>query len=135
MTGSTRIVDHDTFKELRWGRDSTNPPGVFFLPRGFEEISHLLSKGFIETLEDINAFRHIRDSDLFPVATVLSPTQIDNQQASIQSRLSGPTNLAPGSPLQESCRLAAYLCCAMLRCRVWRTSGAPVSSERYDLLC
>lgn len=135
MTGSARIVDHDTFKELHWGRNSTNPPGVFLLPEGFGEISHLLSKGLIETLEDINAFQQIRDSDLFPVATVLSPTQLDNHQASIQSRLTGPANIAQDSPLQESCRLAAYLCCTMLRCRIWRTSGAPVRSERDYLLC
>ncbi|KXJ86275.1 hypothetical protein Micbo1qcDRAFT_153127 [Microdochium bolleyi] len=136
MTGSARIVDHDTFEELRWSRGATGFPSIFVLPEGFQEISHLLSDDLIEALKDIHAFQRIRDSDLFPTATVVSPMQIDNHQASIQSRLSGrPDHRTRESPLQECCRIAAYLCCAMLRCPMWRTSGAPAYLASQLLQC
>ncbi|KAH7027848.1 uncharacterized protein B0I36DRAFT_375518 [Microdochium trichocladiopsis] len=128
MTGSARIVHHSTFEELKWRRDSASIPcSAFYLQEGFRPISHLLSSDFIEVLKDIQAFQLVRDASLFGEATNLPPAQIDNHQASIQSRLSDAVEMTGESEgsLQESLRVAAYLCCTMLRCRIWRTSGAP----------
>lgn len=123
MTGSKRIFDHTTFAELRWGRDPFTP-SAFVLPPGFQETSHLLTEDFVELLKDIHALQRIRDSGPLADEDVLSMTQVDNQQASIQSRL---VSLPKPSSFVDCCYLAAYLCSTMLRCKIWRRSCVPVS--------
>lgn len=123
MTGSNRIVDHTTFAELEWRRDPFTPKALA-LPPGFQRRSQLLTEEFVEVLEDIHALQCIRDNTHFESGDVLSMAQIDNHQASIQSRLAAFTNL---SPLLDCCRLAAYLCSTTLRCKLWPASIVPVS--------
>ena len=48
--------------------------------------------GFIEVLRDVHALACIRDSSIFMHEDTVSMMHIDNQQAWIQSRLSGFTN-------------------------------------------
>ncbi|KAJ5975998.1 N-ethylmaleimide reductase, partial [Penicillium waksmanii] len=124
MTGSHRIVDHTTFAELQWRRDPF-APDFFILPPGFQEHSVLLGEGFLEILRDIFALQCIRDSALFGHEDVISMAHIDNHQASIQSRL---VSLPSHSSISECCHLAAYLCSAMLRCKIWRCSTLPIQS-------
>ncbi|KAJ5391487.1 N-ethylmaleimide reductase, partial [Penicillium cosmopolitanum] len=121
MTGSHRIVDHTTFAELQWKRDPFAPT-FFILPAGFQEHSALLGESFLEILRDIFALQCIRDSALFGREDVISMARIDNHQASIQSRL---VSLPNHSSISECCHLAAYLCSAMLRCKIWRCSTLP----------
>ncbi|EXJ87486.1 hypothetical protein A1O3_04446 [Capronia epimyces CBS 606.96] len=87
MTGSNRVVDHTTFSELLWRRDPFSV-NFFVLPPGIQPLSHLLGEEFIEVLKDVFALQCIRDSALFGKEDVMSMAQIDNHQASIQSRLS-----------------------------------------------
>lgn len=123
MTGSKRVFDHTTFTELRWRRDPFTP-SAFTLPPGFQKTSHLLTEEFVELLKDIRALQCIRDFAHFTDKD-MSMIQIDNHQASIQSRL---VSLPKTScSFLDCCHLAAYLCSAMLRCRIWRDSVVPVS--------
>jgi hypothetical protein len=122
MTGSSRVVDHTTFAELQWRRD-TFSPSFFRLPPGFQARLHLLSKEFIEVLEDIHALQCIRDFAHFASRDILSMAHINNHLASIQSRLVGLENL---SCVLECCYLAAYLCSSMLCCKVWCALVIPV---------
>jgi hypothetical protein len=131
MTGSSRIVDHTTFSELQWRRDPFSPDD-FILPPGFQTLSHLLGEDFVEVLKDIHALRCIRDFGLFGHEDVISIAHIDNHQASIQSRL---LNISSDHNISECCHLAAYLCSAMLRCKLWRGSTVPVSANLLTLLC
>lgn len=130
MTGSSRIVDHTTFAELRWRRDPFSP-SFFILPLGFREHSVSLGESFIEIIKDVFALQCIRDSALFGNEDVISMAHIDNHQASIQSRL---VSLPNYSPISECCHLAAYLCSTMLRCKIWRTSTIPVRQSPDSLL-
>lgn len=123
MTGSKRIVNHTTFAELRWRRDPF-APDAFALPPGFQKVSHLLTEEFVELLKDIHALQCVRDSIYFAAEHAMTMAQIDNHQASIQSRL---VNLPKTSAFLECCHLGAYLCSTMLRCKIWRDSVVPVS--------
>jgi hypothetical protein len=122
MTGSTRVVNHTTFTELQWKRDSYSP-SFFRLPPGFQVRSHVLSKELVEVLEDIHALQCIRALSSSPSYNPLSMACINNHQASIQSRLVG---LVDHSPILECCKLAAYLCSSMLCCKVWCALVIPV---------
>ncbi|TVY16452.1 hypothetical protein LARI1_G005751 [Lachnellula arida] len=115
LAGSSRIVDHTTFAELQWKRDPF-APFFFRLPPGFQTRSHLLTKEFIEVLEDIHALQCIRDVPGAARCDVMLMENINNHTASMQSRLVGLRNL---SPVMECCRLAAYLCSVMLCCTTW----------------
>ena len=123
MTGSRRIISHETFPELHWTRDPHSPT-TFTLPPGFQPYAHLLDDGFIEVLKDVSALQCIRDSTFFVTEDVIDMARIDNQQASIQSRL---VSLPIREGFAECCHTAAYLCSAMLRCKLWRGSTIPVS--------
>lgn len=122
MTGSSRVVNHTTFTELQWRRDPF-PPSFFRLPPGFQVRSYLLTKEFIEVLEDIHALQCIRELTSSPSRNMLSIAYINNHQASIQSRLVGLVNL---SSILDCCYLAAYLCSSMLCCKVWCALVIPV---------
>ncbi|KAJ5146411.1 uncharacterized protein N7515_000975, partial [Penicillium bovifimosum] len=130
MTGSTRVVDHTTFSELQWKRDLSHPD-IFILPPGFQKHSNELGQAFVEILKDVFALQCIRDSAIIGKEDVMSMAQIDNHQASIQSRL---VSLPVRSPISQCCHQAAYLCSTMLRCKIWRTSTIP-SHLSLQLLC
>lgn len=122
MTGSTRIVDHMTFTELQWKRDSYSP-SLFRLPPGFQVRAQVLTKELVEILEDIHALSCIRVFSGPSNCKPLAMANINNHQASIQSRLVG---LVGHSPILECCKLAAYLCSSMLCCQVWCALVIPV---------
>ncbi|EXJ91322.1 hypothetical protein A1O1_04434 [Capronia coronata CBS 617.96] len=122
LTGSSRVVDHTTFSELHWTRDACSPD-LFILPSGFKAQSHLLGDEFVEVLKDLHALQRIRDSaDPSSPKDMISMARIDNHQAFIQSRL---VRLPIRSPISEACRVAAYLCSTMLRCKLWPASTIP----------
>ncbi|KAI7759241.1 hypothetical protein LZL87_008618 [Fusarium oxysporum] len=60
MVGSQRIVDHTTFTELKWQRDSV-APDFFELPSGFQVRSQLFSQEFLDIVRDIHALQCIRN--------------------------------------------------------------------------
>ncbi|EXL96790.1 hypothetical protein NOF04DRAFT_9462 [Fusarium oxysporum II5] len=114
MVGSKRIVDHTTFTELQWQRDSI-APDFFELPPGFQVRSHLFSPEFLDIVRDIHALQCIRNiyqRTGRPVSTV----SINSHTASIQSRLQALPNACP---ISKACHLAAYMCSVMLCCKVW----------------
>lgn len=125
MTGSDRLFNHTTFAELHWRRDPFSP-GFYTLLPGFKRLSDLLTEDFIEILEDLNALSRTRDSPSFisVCGDATGLIQIDNHQASLQSRLLS----LPNTPIfRECCHLAAYLSACQLCCKVWRSSVIPVS--------
>ncbi|KAH7180320.1 hypothetical protein DER46DRAFT_619850 [Fusarium sp. MPI-SDFR-AT-0072] len=114
MVGSQRIVDHTTFTELKWQRDSV-APDFFELPSGFQVRSQLFSQEFLDIVRDIHALQCIRNiyqRTGRPVSTV----SINSHTASIQSRLQALPNTCP---ISKACHLAAYMCSVMLCCKVW----------------
>lgn len=122
MVGSKRIVDHTTFTELEWQRDSI-APDFFELPPGFQVRSHLFSQEFLDIVRDIHALQCIRNiyqRTGRPVSTV----NINSHTASIQSRLQALPNTCP---ISKACHLAAYMCSVMLCCKVWCGLVIPVS--------
>lgn len=123
MAKSKRIVDHTTFPELQWRRNPLTPSD-FVLQAGFQAVSHLFTREFIEVLEDIHALQCIRDSSHVAASDAVSMAQIDNHQASIQSRL---VNMPETSGFVDCCRLGAFLCSAVLRCKLWPASMLSVS--------
>ncbi|KAF4969183.1 hypothetical protein FSARC_3559 [Fusarium sarcochroum] len=111
LAGSKRIVNHTTFAELRWTRESISPD-FFEVPPGFQVRFHLFNEGFIEVIRDIHALQRIRDIYRRGVSMAL----INSHTASIQSRLEA---LPKATPVSKCCHLAAYICSVMLCCTVW----------------
>lgn len=129
MTGSDRIIDHTTFGELQWTRDPFTP-NFFVLAPGFQKRIRLFPEDFIEVLKDIHALQCVQD---FPGYTCQNPIEmlrVDNQQASIGSRL---VDLPKLSPVLEACHLAAYLSACMLCSKVWRHSVIPSHVSQHLL--
>lgn len=126
LAGSSRIFDHSTFAELQWTRGSLYP-NVFRLPLGFQTRLYVLTKEFIEVLEDLHALQCIRDVPGYTKFDVMGMVGINNHTASIQSRLVGVPDL---SPLLKCCHLAAYICSVMLCCTVWCSLVIPVGEPQ-----
>ncbi|UZP32279.1 hypothetical protein NXS19_000095 [Fusarium pseudograminearum] len=114
VVGSKRIFNHKSFAELEWERNSV-ARDLLQLPPGLQIRSHLFSDEFIEVLEDIYALERIRD-DYRPADCVVSTVFINDQTASIQSRLEA---LPKETQISSCCYLGAYLCSVMLCCTVW----------------
>ncbi|EHK43626.1 hypothetical protein TRIATDRAFT_149068 [Trichoderma atroviride IMI 206040] len=121
MTGSDRIVDHTTFAELQWKRDPF-ASAYFALAPGFQRKSHLFDENFLEVLKDIHALQCVQDLPRYSCQNPVEMLRVDNQQASIGSRL---VDLPKLSTTMEACYLAAYLSACMLCCKVWRHSVMP----------
>ncbi|KPM35519.1 hypothetical protein AK830_g11061 [Neonectria ditissima] len=131
LAGSSRIVDHTTFAELQWTRDPFSP-NFFRLPPGFQTRSHLLSKEFIEVLEDIHALQCIRDIPSSTKGDLMLMARINNHTASIQSRLVG---FPKGSPVLECCHLAAYPhISSQLLHELQKANNDPIWDDHPDLL-
>lgn len=123
LSGSDRIVDHTTFSELLWQRDSFTP-NFYQVPSGFEKISHLLCENFTEVLEDLHALQCIRNCSSYKKGDPFIMAYLNNHTASIQSRL---VNLIMPSPMLKCCYTAAYICSIMLCCHAWCALVIPVS--------
>ncbi|UKZ93267.1 uncharacterized protein TrAFT101_008187 [Trichoderma asperellum] len=132
LSGSDRIVDHTTFSELLWRRDSFTPT-FYQLPSGFEIISHLFSEDFLEILEDIYALQCIRNCSSYKKGDPFFMSYINNHTAFIQSRI---VNLVIPSPMLKCCATAAYICSVMLCCHAWCALVIPsyLSSKLLDQL-
>ncbi|KAL4874724.1 hypothetical protein BJY04DRAFT_233340 [Aspergillus karnatakaensis] len=134
LSGAKRIFDHRTFAELSWTRDAF-APNSYRLPPGFQSRPHIISAEFGAILEDLHALQCIRNTfpRTPPRADAMRMLFINNQTASVQSRLAALSDL---SPLQECCRLAAYLCSVTLCCKVWCELVIPshISSQLLDRL-
>lgn len=134
MTGSRRIVDHTTFAELEWRRDPFTPD-AYTLSSGFEKVSYLLTDEFMEVLKDLHALQYVRDFARFTGEDMVSMARVDNHQASIQSRLAMLVSSPRVSSLLDCCHIAAYLCSATLRCKIWPASVVPVSESLGHTAC
>ncbi|PKK46282.1 hypothetical protein CI102_8665 [Trichoderma harzianum] len=121
MTGSDRIIDHTTFAELQWKRDPF-AADFFVLAPGFEKRIHLFPNDYVEVMKDIHALQCVQDLPGYSCQNPVEMLRVDNQQASIGSRL---VDLPKLSPYMEACYLAAYLSACMLCCKVWRHSVMP----------
>ncbi|KAG7135407.1 hypothetical protein HYQ46_008929 [Verticillium longisporum] len=122
MTGSSRTFHHQSFPELSWSRDKRSSTS-FKLPPGFQMWSSVLGHTFLEIMEDVHALQQIRDTNLFGPEDAMSMANVDNHQASIQSRI---VDLEAASSISDCCYVGAYLCSTMLRCKRWRASVVPL---------
>ncbi|KAK8047551.1 hypothetical protein PG996_015615 [Apiospora saccharicola] len=86
LLGSSRIVDHTTFSELRWTRDAL-PADFFAIPVGFQARSHLFPLELLEVLKDVRALQWVRDRPIYSRTNPFEMARINDQIASIQSRL------------------------------------------------
>ncbi|KAK8017678.1 hypothetical protein PG993_014004 [Apiospora rasikravindrae] len=132
LSGSSRIVDHTTFTELQWTRDAL-PTDFFAVPTGFQIRPHLLTDELLEIFKDIRALQWIRDRPIYSRTNPADMARINDQTASIQSRLADLKDL---SPTMECFRLAGYICSVMLCCSVWCAAVFPseVSSQLLRVL-
>ncbi|KAK8067212.1 hypothetical protein PG997_013959 [Apiospora hydei] len=132
LSGSKRIVDHTTFTELQWTRDAL-PADFFAIPSGFQSRPSLLTGELREVFKDIRALQWVRDRPIYSGSNPADMARINDQTASIQSRLAGLIGL---SPTMECLRLAAYICSVMLCCSVWCPAVFPseVSSQLLRVL-
>ncbi|KAF5561826.1 nucleoside diphosphate sugar epimerase [Fusarium phyllophilum] len=129
MVGSKRIVDHTTFTELQWQRDSI-APDFFELPLGFRVRSHLFSQEFLDTVKDIHALQCIRNI-YQRTGRPVSSVNINSHTASIQSRLQALPN---SCPISKACHLAAYMCSVMLCCKVCTGTTGFIGGDAFYAL-
>ena len=126
LTGSQRIVSHDTFAELYWRRDFLLS-SIFQLPTGFELYKNVLGNDFSEVVKDIKALQTMREGIDTNWGDPVSIMHLDNQQASIESRLyelgKSPTRLV--NPALYCSNHAAYLCTYSLFTEVWASAMIP----------
>ena len=127
LSGSSRIVDHTTFGELQWTREAL-PADFFAVPAGFQTQSNLFPGDLLEVLKDIRALQWIRDRPIYSRTNPSEMARINDQIASIQSRLERLRNF---TPTMECFRLAAYICSVMLCCSVWCAAVFPVSQALF----
>ncbi|KAF5964682.1 nucleoside diphosphate sugar epimerase [Fusarium coicis] len=129
MVGSKRIVDHTTFTELHWQRD-TIAPDFFELPSGFQVRSHLFSQEFLDIVRDIHALQCIRNT-YQRTGRPVSSVNINSHTASIQSRLQALPNTCP---ISKACHLAAYMCSVMLCCKVCTGTTGFIGGDAFYAL-
>jgi hypothetical protein len=80
----------------------------------------------VEVLEDIHALQHLRDSSDLNCTDVVSVLQIDNHQASVESRLYWCLRATEKeNGVLTSCVLTSYLCAFMLFTDVWANPFIP----------
>ena len=115
MIGSERKIDYNTFAELHWARDPFTPD-FFILAPGFQQRAYLFSEDFVEILKDIHALQCIQGLPGYSCQNAVEMRRVDNQQASIGSRL---VDLPKLSAFMEACYLAAYLSACMLCTKAW----------------
>lgn len=117
ITGSKRIFSHDTFHELSWERQSCM---LYKLPSGFLECSDIFTDKLLTIIEDIQSFQTSRDSHSFCSSDLISIYHIDNQQASIESRLHNlREQLDETDYVVDCCIIAAYLCIYVMYTSIW----------------
>ena len=126
LTGSGRVLSHDTFSELHWKRDPFRP-SIFRVPTGFEAYADVLGNEFLAISEDIHALRALVDTMDVDQRDAISIMHLDNHQASIESRLYnlGRDPLRHERPALYCCICAGYLCTYMLFNDVWSSSLLP----------
>jgi hypothetical protein len=134
MTGSNRILSHDTFPEITWKRE---PCMHYVLPPGFVGYSDILPGKLLTIIEDIQSFLILRESTQALTGDLLSDIDIDNLQASIESRLHTlREQLVEDDYISECCIIAAYLCTYVLYTNIWEGHIIPshCSSQLLRLL-
>ncbi|KAK8041109.1 hypothetical protein PG994_014116 [Apiospora phragmitis] len=109
------------------------PADFFDIPTGFQLRSHLFNNEFLEVFKDVRALQWIRDHPIYSRNNPADMALINDQTASIQSRLAGLRHL---QPTMGCFRLAAYICSVMLCCSVWCAAVFPseISSQLLRVL-
>jgi hypothetical protein len=125
MTGSERIITHETFPELAWSRDSFHD-SLYTLPAGFIPMTDLFNGDIKAIFEDIHALQCMRDSPACQSQDPRTIRQFDNQQAWIESKIHETrSRLSENEYLLECCLIVAYLCTYLMYTDVWHGSLIP----------
>ena len=122
VSGSTRLFDHDTFPELRWNRQSCDSPSSS-LPSGFQTYLHLVGHDLCVTIQDIETLKAVLERSRIEGTKSSVILEIDNMQASIESRLYSFRNGTDETV--ECCRLAAYICAYLFFSDIWNAHLVP----------
>ena len=91
----------------------------------------------IEVIEDLHALQNFIENSHIDCLDPMSVIRLDNQQASIESRLYWAAHtMDPKSGVGESCVLVLYICAYMLFTGVWASSFIPshISSRLLRIL-
>jgi hypothetical protein len=126
MTGSKRYFSHETFPELHWGRDPFLS-SLYMLPSGFERLRCELGDKMVQIIEDIHAFQHFMETTDIDQNDIISITQLDNQQAWIESRLYDCFVIVDKEQgmIERCIILASYLCAYTLFMGIWSNRFIP----------
>ena len=128
------MADHETFAELTWRRDPFQQ-SAYYAPLGFQAHAAVLGDEFLSIIEDIKALQVARDSIDVDHRDAITIMHLNNQQASIESRLyeSGRDPVRFTNPVLYNCNLASYLCTYMLFNEVWDAGFIPQFFSSYLL--
>ena len=121
--GTSRVVNYETFPELRWYQEMQQP-GVKELPPGFARRSAILGQEFLMIAGDICVVKDWRESRTDVLHCSADADMIDTQQACIESRLQDLQEKAT-EPLLLCCIPAAFLCVFYLFAEVWASPWIP----------
>ena len=134
LTGSRRVLNHETFAELSWKRDPFRR-SFFKVPAGFKALEPILGSEFLAIVEDINALQAIRNTTDVDHGDAIAIMHLDNHQASIESRLFnlGEDPMRFVNPTLYCCLLASYICTYALFTEIWSASTIPLHLASYLL--
>lgn len=125
ITGTERVLSHETFPEMHWHRDPFQP-SLYFVPPGFAERADVLGSEFLDIVADICSLQAMRECDSNYPYDSLEVEKVDNQQAWIESRLQ-QLGEQTRDPLLSCAIPAAYLCGYSFFAEVWSASVIPSS--------
>lgn len=130
MTGavvsrSNRFFDHRTFEELQCEQSQLTRPGCC-LPSGFLQAAFALNSELLVAMSEIDALSSLVQRSRLANEVILSATEVDNIQASIESRLYNlRTRPIASSSIVMSCSLAAHICCYLVSTEIWSSTFIP----------
>lgn len=123
ITGTQRVLSHETFPEMHWHRDPFQIHS-YYIPPGFADRAEILGCEFLDIIADICGLQAMREGDTNYPYDALEVEKIDNQQAWIESRLQ-QLDQETADPLLSCSIPAAYLCGYGFFAEVWSASIIP----------
>lgn len=123
LAGTERVFSHNTFAEIHWHRDAFKACTTT-VPPGFQDRAYILGTELLEILGDISLLQCYRDEWVSQKHDKVAMLHLDNQQASVESRLQSLA-LTQMHPLAKACIYAAYMCTYAMFTEVWTGSELP----------
>jgi hypothetical protein len=132
ITGTQRVLSHETFPEMHWHRDPFQL-NLYSIPPGFADRAEILGFDFLDIIADICGLQALREGNSKYPFDSFEVEKVDNQQAWIESRLQLLGEQAT-EPLLSCSIPAAYLCGYSFFAEVWSASVIPTHLSAKLLL-